>query len=32
MLTLIPFDVCKNIPSIKNFLSEQSLFSTKMKS
>jgi len=23
MLTLIPFDVCRNIPSIKDYLSEQ---------
>ncbi len=24
MLTLIPYDVCKNVPSIKEYLSKQS--------
>lgn len=32
MLTLIPYEVCKNIASIKKFLSQQSLFTNKLQS
>ena len=31
MLTLIPYEVCKNIASIKQFLSQQSLFTNKLQ-